>query len=66
MRRCYSTLLTVIAALALMVSCSQKLSRVVSVETEVIRIDSTFDAVQDSAYLAELQPFKDSMERMLN
>lgn len=66
MRRCYSTLLTVIAALALMVSCSQKPSRVVSVETEVIRIDSTFDAVQDSAYLAELQPLKDSMDRMLN
>lgn len=66
MRHILSSLLTVTALVALMGACSHKPSRVVSIEAEQVFIDSTFDAVQDSAYLVSLQPLKDSMDRMLN
>lgn len=66
MRRHLFLLLTITAALASMVSCTHKPQKVSSIETEMILVDSTFDAVQDTAYLASLQPLKDSMDALLN
>ena len=66
MRRTISFLSAIIATLALVVSCTQKPAQVSSIETEIIVVDSTFDALQDSAYLASLQPLRDSMDKMLN
>ena len=66
MRRIISFLPIVVAGLVAFVSCTQKPVRVSSIETEVIVMDSTFNAIQDSAYIASLQPLRDSMDKMLN
>lgn len=66
MRRTFSFLSITLATVALVVSCARKPAQVSSIETEVIVVDSTFDAIQDSAYLASLQPLRDSMDKMLN
>lgn len=44
------------------ISCSTPTRHVVSAVEQFIAVDSTADAVQDSAYLAILQPKKDSMQ----
>ena len=66
MRHSLSILLTVIASLVMMLSCSHKPMHVTSVETEVIMIDSTLNAIQDNDYIASLQPLKDSMDALLD
>lgn len=66
MRHILSILLTVTATVAMMTACSQKPMHVTGVETEVIMIDSTLNAIQDNDYIASLQPLKDSMDMLLN
>ena len=47
------------------VACHRK-TRVVEATGEVIMVDSTLDAIQDSAYLLDLAPIKANMEHELN
>ena len=58
------SILYIALCLAMMVSCSRP-QRVVHAEGEVILIDSTLDAIQDSDYLAYLAPIKADLEAKL-
>jgi len=53
-------------AAALLGSCTRQPVKVTGVETSMIEVDSTLDAIQDSAYLAYLQPIKENLESQLN
>ena len=66
MRHSCSFLLTATILGAMMLACSTKPMHVTSVETQVIMIDSTLNAIQDSDYIASLQPLKDSMDALLD
>ena len=66
MRHPLSILLTITALATMVVSCSQKPAQVANIQTEIILVDSTFNAVQDSDYIASLQPLKDSMDVLLD
>lgn len=50
----------------LMVACNHKPMQVTSIETEILPVDSSLDAIQDSDYLAYLAPIKEKMEDQLN
>ena len=41
-------------------------AKIVEAQGEVILIDSTFDAIQDSDYVAYIAPIKADLERELN
>lgn len=58
------SILYIALCLAMMVSCSRP-QRVVHAEGEVILIDSTLDAIQDSDYLAYLAPIQADLEAKL-
>ena len=47
-------------------SCSRRPMHVVSVETTMLAVDSSFNALQDTAYLAYISPVHDSLESMLS
>ncbi len=66
MRHTLSLILTAVTALAMVVSCTHKPAKVSSIDTEMIVIDSSFNAVQDSDYIASIRPLKDSMDCLLN
>lgn len=66
MRRNLHFLTVLIASLAMMAACSTKPLRVQQIDTEVILIDSSLNAVQDTGYLAHLQPLRDSMNILLD
>ncbi len=53
-------------ALGLFVGCTRQPMRVVSAHEEVIVVDSTWDAVQDTAYLQELAPITEQLNKELN
>jgi len=65
MRRNLSILLTITAFMAAIVSCNQKPLKVASIETEILMIDSSLNDIQDSTYIAHLQPIKDSIDKRL-
>ncbi len=52
--------------LLLLVSCTRQPMRVVSAHEEVIVIDSTLDATQDTAYLQQLAPITEQLNKELN
>ena len=47
-------------------SCTRQPMRIVSIETELLAVDSTYDALQDTAYLAYITPIHDSLETLLS
>lgn len=44
----------------------QKTYEIEKIESETIRIDSTFDAIQDTSYLVDLEPTKQMLDSMLS
>ncbi len=48
------------------VACTRQPMRVVSSHEEIIVMDSTFDAIQDTAYLAQLAPITEQLNEQLN
>ena len=64
MKHFYLTLSAV--AMLCISSCSHTARQVVSASEELIAVDSTADSVQDSAYLAVLQPKKEQLMEQLN
>lgn len=60
--------LACLALLSLMLCCCTQHHRrhVASVETQIIVVDSLWDALQDSVYLSELSPRKQALEEQLN
>lgn len=50
----------------LLCSCQRTPVRITSVETDLIHIDSTLDAIQDTAYLNYLIPIRENLDRHLN
>lgn len=69
MRKKYAHIV-VVAALAMLAiavgSCTRQPAQVESIQASLIDVDSTFDAVQDSDYLALIAPIKAEMEEELN
>lgn len=59
-------IITLSIAAALCVSCQRPAMRMVSAETQVVPVDSNLDAIADSAYIAELEPVKEALEKELN
>lgn len=58
-------IIVILLLVACLVACHRKV-RVVEATGEVIMVDSTLDAIQDSAYLLDLAPIKANMEHELN
>lgn len=58
-------IIVILLSVACLVACHRKL-RVVEATGEVIMVDSTLEAIQDSAYLLDLAPIKANMEHELN
>jgi len=54
------------ASLLLLPSCQWQQKQVISAQTEAIRIDSSLDAIQDTAYLAMLAPKKAVVDKEMN
>ncbi len=50
----------------LLVGCGARSSREYTYHEEVIKIDSTLDAIQDSAYLCDLAPITEQLNKELN
>lgn len=55
----------ILAFAAGLVSCAHKPQVVSSMQAEFLPVDSTLDAIQDSSYLAALEPLKASLEEQL-
>ncbi len=55
-----------IMPLLVMASCGRQPLRVLKVDTALLSVDSTLDNVQDSAYIAYLEPIREEMESQLS
>jgi len=64
MRFSFRVILPLVFFGAVFASCGRKPMHVVNAETAVIMVDSSLDVIQDSAYLAELQPLKASLDSL--
>lgn len=53
-------------SVVLLGSCARQQAHITAVETSMIEVNSTLDAIQDSDYLAYLQPIKENLESQLN
>lgn len=62
--RTWKTFLPTLAFGLIFAACGHKPLHVTSVSTEMLAVDSTLNAIQDSAYLAELEPKKATIERL--
>lgn len=49
-----------------LVSCTRQPRQVVAVTTEAIPVNANADGIQDAAYLVQLAPFKEDLEREMN
>ena len=54
------------AIILLCVACQQRPMRVVSASTEAIPVDASTDTLQDEAYVAALEPIKESLAQEMN
>lgn len=66
MSHIYKYLCTLFIAAIIATACTRQPMQVVSIESEMIAVDSTLDAIQDSAYLAILAPIKADLEAELS
>ncbi len=62
----YKYICILIFAAALAAGCARQPMQVASIESELIAIDSTLDAIQDSDYLVALAPIKADLEAELS